>query len=100
MKKPIAIIVALLAAVLIGFFAFGQQKPAEPEIEFRYAPIAKGNLIRSISATGQVVADTTVDVKSKAGGKVVMPRTEIGPQGSIAVMADTEGNQVGLHQEA
>jgi predicted enzyme related to lactoylglutathione lyase len=35
----------------------------------------------------------------QAGGKVVMPRTEIGPQGSIAVMADTEGNQVGLHQE-
>lgn len=85
MKKPIAIIVALLAAVLIGFFAFGQQKPAEPEIEFRYAPIAKGNLIRSISATGQVVADTTVDVKSKAGGKVVKLVVE---EGSVVKAGD------------
>lgn len=31
---------------------------------------------------------------------VVIPRTEIGPQGAMAVMLDTEGNQVGLHQEA
>jgi len=85
MKKPIAIIIALLAAVLIGFFAFGQQKPAEPEIEFRYAPIAKGNLIRSISATGQVVADTTVDVKSKAGGKVVKLVVE---EGSVVKAGD------------
>lgn len=85
MKKPIAIIVALLAAVVIGFFAFGQQKPAEPEIEFRYAPIAKGNLIRSISATGQVVADTTVDVKSKAGGKVVKLVVE---EGSVVKAGD------------
>jgi predicted enzyme related to lactoylglutathione lyase len=35
----------------------------------------------------------------KAGGKVVLPRTSIGPQGFIAVMQDTEGNHVGLHQE-
>lgn len=34
-----------------------------------------------------------------AGGRIVMKRTEIGPQGSIAMVRDTEGNQVGLHQE-
>ena len=32
-----------------------------------------------------------------AGGKVVKPRTAIGPYGFIAVFADTEGNVVGLH---
>lgn len=85
MKKPVILIIALIAAVVIGFFAFGQQKPAEPEIEFRYAPIAKGNLIRSISATGQVVADTTVDVKSKAGGKVVKLVVE---EGSVVKAGD------------
>ncbi len=85
MKKPIILIVALLAAILVGYFAFGQQKPTEPEIEFRYSPIAKGNLIRSISATGQVVADTTVDVKSKAGGKVVKLVVE---EGSVVKAGD------------
>jgi len=44
--------------------------------------------------------DAVLSRIEKAGGKIVMPRTEIGPQGSMAVMADTEGNQVGLHQEA
>ena len=35
----------------------------------------------------------------KAGGKIVMPKTDIGPPGFIAVMVDTEGNSVGLHSE-
>ena len=35
----------------------------------------------------------------KAGGKVMMPKTDIGPPGFIAVMVDTEGNSVGLHSE-
>jgi predicted enzyme related to lactoylglutathione lyase len=34
-----------------------------------------------------------------AGGKVVMPRTDIGPPGFIALVRDSEGNVVGLHSE-
>ena len=33
-----------------------------------------------------------------AGGKVVMPKMDIAPQGYIAQIVDTEGNKVGLHQ--
>lgn len=32
-----------------------------------------------------------------AGGKVLMPKTSIGEPGYIAIIADTEGNRVGLH---
>lgn len=35
----------------------------------------------------------------KAGGEVVLPRTDIGPPGFIALIRDTEGNVVGLHEE-
>ncbi len=35
-----------------------------------------------------------------AGGKVVLEKTAIGPQGHIAIIADTEGNHVGLHARA
>lgn len=42
--------------------------------------------------------DAALERVTKAGGKLLLPRTEIGPQGSIAVMLDTEGNEVGLHQ--
>ena len=33
----------------------------------------------------------------KAGGKVLLPSTSIGPMGTIALVQDTEGNTVGLH---
>jgi predicted enzyme related to lactoylglutathione lyase len=32
-----------------------------------------------------------------AGGRVLMPKTAIGPQGFIAVIEDTEHNRVGVH---
>jgi predicted enzyme related to lactoylglutathione lyase len=32
-----------------------------------------------------------------AGGKVLLPRTDIGDPGFIALVEDTEGNRVGLH---
>jgi uncharacterized protein len=33
----------------------------------------------------------------KAGGKVLMPKTSIGPNGFMAQFEDTEGNRLGLH---
>ena len=36
---------------------------------------------------------------AKAGGSVVMPKTDIGQPGFIAMVQDTEGNTVGLHAE-
>lgn len=44
---------------------------SEGDIEYRYSKVAKGELVRSISATGALVANTQVDIKSKAGGKIV-----------------------------
>jgi predicted enzyme related to lactoylglutathione lyase len=32
-----------------------------------------------------------------AGGKILMPKTSIGPNGFMAHIADTEGNKVALH---
>ena len=33
----------------------------------------------------------------EAGGKICMPKTDIGENGFIALFSDTEGNKVGLH---
>ena len=32
-----------------------------------------------------------------AGGKIILPKTAIGPNGFIALFIDTEGNKVGFH---
>ena len=33
----------------------------------------------------------------KAGGKILMPKTSIGPNGFMAHLMDTEGNKIALH---
>lgn len=43
--------------------------------------------------------DGCVERAVRAGGRVVLPRTDIGDPGFIAVVADTEGNHIALHQE-
>ncbi len=41
--------------------------------------------------------DACVERAAKAGGKVALPKTDIGDPGFIAIVVDTEGNRVGLH---
>jgi len=54
-------------------------------------------------AGGTIVYFSCQDVAQEAsraeaaGGKLIMPRTAIGQYGFIALVADTEGNTVGLH---
>jgi predicted enzyme related to lactoylglutathione lyase len=39
-----------------------------------------------------------LDKVETAGGKIMVPKTEISPEyGFMAVMIDTEGNRIGLH---
>jgi uncharacterized protein len=39
-----------------------------------------------------------LDKVEAAGGKIMMPKTEISPEyGNMAVIIDTEGNRIGLH---
>ena len=41
--------------------------------------------------------DASLARAEQAGGTVVMPKTDIGEPGFIAMVRDTEGNVVGLH---
>jgi HlyD family secretion protein len=70
-KKLVIGSIVVVSLLLGGFIVFRSGASDAAEIEYRYAPASKGELVRSISATGQVVALTAVDVKSKAGGKIV-----------------------------
>jgi predicted enzyme related to lactoylglutathione lyase len=57
-------------------------------------PSAEGSLVY-LNCNGQL--DAVLGRVAGAGGRVVMPKTDIGPPGFIAVVADSEGNAVGLH---
>ena len=59
-------------------------------------PTSNGALVY-LDADGKL--EQAIDRVAKAGGVVVMPKTDIGPPGFIALVKDTEGNVVGLHAE-
>jgi len=43
--------------------------------------------------------DGCIERATRAGGRIVLPKTDIGDPGFIAIVADTEGNRVALHME-
>ena len=77
------------------------------ETEGELDPGAPGTLIKmdeiSPSKDGSVVylhvadIDATLAKIEAAGGKMLVPKTNIGKHGSIAHFEDTEGNRVALH---
>ena len=60
----------------------------------RFKPSNDGAVVY-LSVDGAL--DRCVERVERAGGRVVQPRTDIGEPGHIAVILDTEGNRVGLH---
>lgn len=93
----------LIAAVVLGFVGYlvFARRGAEPEIEYRYAPVERKELVLSTSATGQLVPLTTVDVKSKAGGKVVRLAVDEGTRvqsGDLVAVIDPADTQAAFDQ--
>ena len=41
--------------------------------------------------------DAAIARAEKAGGRIAVPKTDIGPDGFFAIVLDSEGNAVGLH---
>jgi uncharacterized protein len=51
-----------------------------------------------IYLNGNPDVQKVLDKVEKAGGKIIVPKTEISPDyGFMAVIIDTEGNRIGLH---
>ncbi|MCX7801295.1 MAG: efflux RND transporter periplasmic adaptor subunit [Fimbriimonadales bacterium] len=93
----------LLAGVVAGVLAYAAffRGDGEPEIEYRYAPVERKELVLSTSATGQLVPLTTVDVKSKAGGKVIRLAVDEGSRvkaGDLIAVIDPSDTQAAFDQ--
>jgi len=62
-----------------------------------HKPSADGSIIY---LNANPLMDAIVERIEGAGGKVVMPKTQISPEiGYMAFFMDTEGNKVGLHSQ-
>ena len=62
---------------------------------FHKASLTEGPLIY---LNGNPDVQNILDRTEAAGGKILVPKTQISPEhGYMAVIADTEGNRIGLH---
>jgi uncharacterized protein len=59
-----------------------------------YEPSEKGSLVYLTAGDDLSVPLARVE---KAGGKVIVPKTSLGPNGFMAQFIDSEGNKVALH---
>lgn len=59
-----------------------------------YTPSAEGSVVY---LNGGDDLNTVLNKVESAGGKIAMPKTDIGENGFVAYFIDTEGNKVGLH---
>ena len=68
MKKVTVVIAVLIviAVVVIGYFLIGRK----PETTYKTAKAERGNLIESVSATGNLAAVVTVQVGTQASGTI------------------------------
>ncbi len=69
MRKWITIIVILLIASA-GTYYYFTKADEQPQIAIRYATIERGDIIKSISATGTIQATKTVQVGSQVSGTI------------------------------
>jgi RND family efflux transporter MFP subunit len=98
---PIVGAVVALAAVAGGAWFFMKGTRGGAEIEYRYAAVEKRELMLSTSSTGVLVPLTRVDVKSKAGGKVVklaVLEGSVVKQGDLVAEIDPRDVQATLDQ--
>ncbi len=62
-----------------------------------YVPSGSGTLVYLNCNPG---LDAVLARVEDAGGRIIVPRTDIGENGFFAFIVDTEGNRVGLHESA
>lgn len=99
--KTRLLVIGGLAAIVAVFWYVLRTGSKEPELEYRYAPVVKGEIVRSITATGVLVALTTVDVKSKAGGIVEQLVVDEGSEvkkGDLIAIIDPRDTQASYSQ--
>ncbi|HEX3049244.1 MAG TPA: VOC family protein [Aggregatilineaceae bacterium] len=81
-----------------GIFPYEEMKDTGGAVtQVPYAKPGSDGPIVYLNAYSVTILDQALAQVEQLGGSVVMPKTDLGPIGYIALVTDTEGNRVGLH---
>ena len=95
------LIVGVLALSGIGFMFYRARTRPKPHATVEVATVKTSGVRELVSATGTIQPFTTVDVKSKAGGKVLQMAVEEGTrvkQGQLICVIDRQDTTTELNQ--
>ena len=83
-----------------GIFPYNQESGVGGAVvQSPYSQPGTSGPVVYINAQSASNLDQILTRVESAGGKIVMPKTDIGAIGLIAMIVDTEGNRVGLHTQ-
>lgn len=69
--KNVFIVFLLIALLVVGYYAATTLRLGNPNVEGKTEKIRRGDLARSINATGVVTPSLRVEIKSEASGEVI-----------------------------
>jgi HlyD family secretion protein len=102
--KRAVIILSILAVIIVGgLFARSKLSAASPadKTQFKVAKVEVGTVRKTVSATGTLQPWTTVDIKSKAGGRVDAMLVDVGTavtKGQKICLIDPSDTQLAYDQ--
>lgn len=101
-KRPIIIAVLAVVIAAIAFLAFGRKKPdATKMTQYQVAKVERGEVRQTVSATGILQPWTVVDIKSKAGGRVLKMYVDAGTpvkKGQVIASIDPSDTRLAVRQ--
>lgn len=74
-KKKTYVILVIIVLIVGGYY---YQKSKKPKVEYTTAVAEKGNLVRTVSVTGEVIAPVEADLSFKLSGQVESLLVEVG----------------------
>jgi len=88
----------LFDGAMNGIFPYEADKEIGGAVaQIPYAKPGGEGAIVYLNARSVTILDQALAQAEQLGGSVVMPNTDLGPIGYVALVTDTEGNRVGLH---
>ena len=69
--KKIIVIIIVIAAVAGGYYYYNLNNTEISTTSYEYIKIEKGNIKKTVSATGKIIPTSTLTLSSEISGKIV-----------------------------
>ncbi|NDB60542.1 HlyD family efflux transporter periplasmic adaptor subunit [bacterium] len=98
--RKVLSITILIALIAIGYWTYNKFFSKPPQPSYVVANAKRGNIVRSVTGTGQVSASSQIDIKSKASGDLVFLNTKDNgteiKKGTLIAQVDTRDVAISL----